>query len=778
VKPGKAGRRGGLPSPALFIALFLIAASLPGASPVSAGHELPFYPSYYPQEIRLETVELAAAAPKLEKAALHAYLGGDPFARRKVPANVTARDSLGGYVALTFNQASPIAATRESRCEAARQVGRSLAAVPGAFVFHPYPVTPYHGDYLAQFDLAQAQKKAYEARGAAAKAPVLKLRARGALAERLVKLPARANGQGWDAAVEDVDLSGLLSGRSAALGGWQEPPWVKEGWYHAYLLESGAVGEPAARQAVEALYRRLATGAYASAAERVGLERQLVSKVTAGCERVVLGYALRREYFNSEFSDGVENVAWDSQAGFDSAIFVRTVKLKDFPWNGWLRLGIGSKPAAAWNPVAGFTDPAGRLLWAAVGDPALIPGPYASGWVANRALPAPVSQPAPAEVELPGDALIPEPGTGMLGAAGKGRTARTRISYRIIASAFHDNTRMTPADVLYAYSFAYRWGAKSAGGGMDPAVEAATALMRQELVGLRVVRVDSDVKKFAEMTFTYVIPIIDVYVNGGDLGPAELAALAPPWSPIPWHVLALMDEAARRGIAAFSAAEATRRGVPWLDLARDSKTKDALAGLVDGFAAQAWIPPELKGIVMADEAQTRWTALKNFYAKRGHFLVTNGPYSLEKWSDKETVLRVFRDFTNPNGVGTFDRFAIPRRAYVMRVSARGDRLTVTADVERVERFLRDYRVVREPLAKPATDEDRAEAPECRYVVVGADGSVAAAGASREMEGGQLVVNLKGRLKPGAYTAMIALRLGENDVDPEISVTQFRVEPAP
>jgi hypothetical protein len=60
------------------------------------------------------------------------------------------------------------------------------------------------------------------------------------------------------------------------------------------------------------------------------------------------------------------------------------VKLKDFPWNGWLKLGITAPPAAAWNPVAGFSDDFGRLMWFAVGDPAAIPSPYDHGWVLNR----------------------------------------------------------------------------------------------------------------------------------------------------------------------------------------------------------------------------------------------------------------------------------------------------------------------------------------------------------------------------------------------------------
>jgi hypothetical protein len=65
-------------------------------------------------------------------------------------------------------------------------------------------------------------------------------------------------------------------------------------------------------------------------------------------------------------------------------MFIRTVKLKDFPWNGWLALGIDGKPAAAWNPIGGMIDPFGRLLGFTVGDPALLPSPYESGWMLNR----------------------------------------------------------------------------------------------------------------------------------------------------------------------------------------------------------------------------------------------------------------------------------------------------------------------------------------------------------------------------------------------------------
>ena len=412
------------------------------------------------------------------------------------------------------------------------------------------------------------------------------------------------------------------------------------------------------------------------------LERKLVAQLTSGCERVVAGYTVRRERFSAEFSEGVENVGHDAHAGFNSAIFVRTVKLKDFPWNGWLRLGIAGKPTAAWNPIGGLGDAAGRLIWAALGDPAMIPAPSSATWVANRVTPTSIA--GEADVAVPEDALTPEAGTGLPREVGKGKTAGARITYRMAASSFHDNTRMTAADAVYPYLFAARWGAKRPGSAdYDPAVDAATATARRALVGFKVLRVDSEVKKYSDLTFTYVVPVIEVYVDPLARDPQQVAVAAPPWSAVPWHVLVLMEEAVKRGIGAFSAEEAKRRGIRWLDLAREAKTRDALTALVDGFGRQAYVPESLKRFVTADEAQNRWAALKQYVQRRGHFLVTNGPYQLAKWSDTAVTLEVFRDFTNPIGVGGFDRFAIPRRAYVKTIVPRGDRLEIAAEVDRV-----------------------------------------------------------------------------------------------
>jgi hypothetical protein len=751
----------------------LIVIALALAAPVGAGHELSFYPGYYPQEIKIDTLPPATAARDLKSAALHAWVGGDPFGGGKPPADVHGFDSLGGYLVVTVNPTT--ATSRDARCEAARRVVKALGpGLPGVWTPHPYPVTPFHMDYLSHFDLARSAQKALEATPAGA-AP-LRLRAKGALAERLVRAPVKPDAKDWDASVEEIELSTLVGG-GATLAGRVGPPWIKEGWFHARLLLGPAVSDPVTRQQVDVLSKLVPSDVAASVADRIEAERKLVRALTAGCERTVAGFLVRREYANAEFSQGVENIAWDSHEGFNSAVFVRTVKLKDFPWNGWLKLGVGARATAAWNPIGGFSDPVGRLVWAALGDPALLPAPYGASWVPNRVTPAGAT--VFPGVEVAEDALLPEPGTGLPREVGKGKRAAGKIVYRVIASAFHDGTRMTAADAVYPYLFAARWGVKRPkADDYDPGVDLATAGAREGLAGFKVLRTDSEVKKYSDMTFTYVVPVVEVYFHreAGDI--QERAAAWPPWSPVPWHVMALMEEAVKRGIGAFSSTEASRRGIRWLDLARDQKTKDALAALVDGFAAQAWVPPALKRFVTADEAQARWAALKQFHQRRRHFLVTNGPYQLDKWTDSATVLQVFRDFTNPMGVGAFDRFALPRRAYVSRIVARGDRLEVFAEIERVEKFLRDHRIVREPLAVPAAGGDRQDVPLCRYVILDAAGAVVTAGASPDAQGAKISVDLKGKLRPGPHTALVALSLGDNHVNPEVAVAEFRVEPAP
>ena len=436
---------------------------------------------------------------------------------------------------------------------------------------------------------------------------------------------------------------------------------MKEGWYHAYRLLAPHLTDDTARSLVEDIYGRLTNGHYQGQEQRFNLERQLVSLLTQSCDRVVVGYTVKQEYYSADFSAGIENIALDAQAGLNSAIFMRTVKLKDFPWNGWLRLGLEAKPQAAWNPIGGFSDAAGRLIWGALGDPALLPAPHNSTWMANRFSPnIAVSSTDAAGMRVPPDALLPEPTQGFLQPVGEATRASVKLTYRGLTSVFHDGTSMTVADLLYPYSMAARWGTRRSVNLLDydPAIEASTTFMQQKLAGVRVLSVEQEAKVFGELKLTQDVPVVEVYLKEISPDFPHLVAVAPPWSTLPWHLMVLMEAAVQRGFAAFSAAEAQRRGMPWLDLVRDQRLKDQLFALVADFEVQGYRPEALQALVSKAEARQRWGALKSFAIARGHFLVTNGPYVLDKWDDSAVVLQVFRDLSYPLGIGSYDQIRL------------------------------------------------------------------------------------------------------------------------
>jgi hypothetical protein len=725
-----------------------LAASLFPALPARAGHEFPFYASYYPQEITLSVLAPSAAPPKFAVGALHAYLGADPFAGRPLPATIARVESIAAYVVVSLNPAARFAGDAGARCLAARSVAAAIAPAPG-YRAYPYPVTPYHPDYLQHADLAAA---AAAVPGAAWTGTPLRVRAAPGAATALVPSALRTSGSDWDAAVELAEVSALWAQEAVGPNGGVGVPWLKAGWHQAYLVLRDGAQDAGARSRIDSLHARLVSDAGMPEPERLTLERELVSLLGSGCERVVAGYTLRAEPLNQDYSGGVENVAYDAQAGLGSAIFPRTVKLKDFPWNGWLTVGVPERASAAWNPVAGFTDPAGRLLWLALGDSAFFPAPHGAGWIPNRVTVASVDVGAPT-LPVPEDALVFEPGTGAPRAAGPGKRAGARVVYRVLASKFHDETALDATDILYALGLAWRT--------KDPAVLRATASLRERLVALRVLRTETDVLAFGEDKLTYEVPIVEVFLDRPASTAGDTALIAPPWTTVPWPVLALAEEAVARGLAAFSREDAQARGVPWLDLARDPVLGARLATLLDELAGRSHVPAALSGRVAAAEAGARWAALRAFHDASGHYLVTNGPYRLTSWTDETSVLQVFRDLSYPRGLGVFNVHALPLRAFVTDAEVRPDELVLKAEVERMDRFGREYQIVREPFVKRVVEQDKRSVPLGHYVVVGPDRGVAAAGTVEAADPGTYRVDLRKVDRAGRYVVLIALTVDDN-----------------
>jgi hypothetical protein len=349
----------------------------------------------------------------------------------------------------------------------------------------------------------------------------------------------------------------------------------------------------------------------------------------------------------------------------------------------------------------------------------------------------------------------------------------TKITYRVLASPFQDGSEMETADLIYPYALATRWGtAATDGGTFDPDIASRTRLLREQFKAVRIVRTEVTKLPIADLVFTYRSPIVELYVDAISSDEADNALVAPPWSCVPWHVLALMEAAVERGMAAFSRTEAERQGLPWLDLVRDPAQLAAMRDLVKDFARTGYRPAALADLVSPQAATARWNALDQFVEANGHLLVTNGPYKLRSFTPDVYTFDVIREFTYPVGIGTFDFYAYPPKALVTRVEHIGNRVLLTADVEVAVKQQRDRKTVRMPLVRDTMRGVLPIHPASRYIVVTADGKVAAAGAATRERDGRFAATLPA-LAPGDYTFFGAILLDDNTISPSIGRIDFR-----
>ena len=752
--------------------LILAAALLLAGGRSGAGHQIGHYPSFYPDEVSISTIDPAAAGKALAEETLHAYIGAPPTFAGAVPQHVKTVKSLGSILVLTLDAASPRLASADARCAVARGILAGLREAQSAgFIFHPYPVTPYHADYLHHLDRIEAAVTDLDGAVAAARPEV---GAKGRLAETILQARWDRSVDGGDVALEAVPAEALAS-TELGFDGWSGPPWSREGWYQAYRLLAPGL-DAAEREALDRHYLPLMLGQTRSFAEHTDLERRLVGTLVGSCRRMVAGYVQKQEAFDDRYPEGVENIGYDALGGLNAPIFIRTVKLKDYPWNGKLHLGVPNRAEAAWNPIAGFSDATGRLIWSAIGDPAMIAFPSNASWMPNRVqseVTRVIGQSG--GLRVPADAVRPQPGSGTLQRVGDRAFASAKITYEVVASPFEDGTAMTVADLLYPYVFVHRWGEDRADGVHEPRLGPVLAALRQRLVAIKYIRTDKTTHAVAEgLNVDTYTPVLDVYLSDAPGDERQLAALAPPWSTVPWHLLALMEEAVSRGYAAYSEEEARRRRVPWLDLARDAALIAKLREIIAEFALQAYRPETLQDLVSESEARTRWGALLEFLDKNGHLLVTNGPYRLKRWKPQSVVLEAVRDLTYPLGFGTFDRFVNPPRATIEQVTQENGLITVRAGAEMWLKGGRTYQLAKEPLLRTTARGVNSLLVVSRYLLIAPDGKVLKADKMHWGEDGRFEIALPGNLPAGSYTVIVGIFLDGNALQPSSRIVRFRV----
>src|SRR5258708_9545924 len=208
------------------LVLGLVCAVVIASPSAQADHEVSYYPSFYPQEIRLEPLDPEAAAREFisKTDPLHAYVGTAPRFSGQIPEHVKSVESLKSLITVSVNPQSSRLQGREARCHAIEQAAVALVRRPDV-VMHPYPITPHHADYLSHADRVSPNKATSKLTEAAA--PTF----RAGVDVSLLSPQVRVQATDWDVSLDEISVSALLTEAGVGINDWLAPPWTKDGWF-------------------------------------------------------------------------------------------------------------------------------------------------------------------------------------------------------------------------------------------------------------------------------------------------------------------------------------------------------------------------------------------------------------------------------------------------------------------------------------------------------------------------------------------------------------------
>ncbi|MEM0450878.1 MAG: ABC transporter substrate-binding protein [Nitrososphaerota archaeon] len=366
------------------------------------------------------------------------------------------------------------------------------------------------------------------------------------------------------------------------------------------------------------------------------------------------------------------SLTYDLAGGFSGArLWPYTIRFVD-KVGGSVKIASSDLLVDPVNPVAGSNWIYDQFFVRATSDPALMPDPFTGLYWPNRIKSAEVyvtfGNPVGAtldwvtlrfvpEIRVPEDAWYgwdAEKQEIVTAPPGTTAKAKTVVYFEddLFKRKFHDGSTFSLADIVYSFILTFdRADPKSPlyDESYVPTFEEFRAIFK----GLRIVSEDP--------------LVIEVYSDRIYLDAEWIAYEAASmfftdytYGPGPWHVVAMGALAEEAGELAFSADKAQQIKGEWMNLLA-GPSLPILAKHLDRAIQQQYIPYEkvMSKYVTKEEAVRRYQNLKNWYQSKGHFLVGNGPFYVERVDPtaKVVVLKAFREFPDP--ADKWARFAKP-----------------------------------------------------------------------------------------------------------------------
>jgi peptide/nickel transport system substrate-binding protein len=355
-------------------------------------------------------------------------------------------------------------------------------------------------------------------------------------------------------------------------------------------------------------------------------------------------------------------LTYDLAGGYSGArLWPYTIRYVD-KVGGSLKIASSDLLVDPVNPVAGSNWVYDHMFYDATSDPAVIPDPYTGLYLPNRITRADVYVVAGTpitstldyvnlrfvpEIVVPEDAWYgwdaekqeithPPPGT----------TAKTRtvvyFDENLFKTKFHDGSTMSLADIVFRYILTFdRADEKSPV--FDEAYLPSFEAFRSTFKGFKILSEDPLVIEYYSDT-----AYIDAEYNVWAAAQAFFTDYA--YGPGPWHTVAVAWLAEANGELAFSADKAEQLKVEWTSFVAGPSI-DILKKYLDKAIAERFIPYKnvMGQYVTAEQALQRYNNLKAWVNSKGHFLVGNGPFYLDRVDPtaRIVVLKAFREFPDP-----------------------------------------------------------------------------------------------------------------------------------
>ena len=442
--------------------------------------------------------------------------------------------------------------------------------------------------------------------------------------------------EGWGrGAPNRYDFGGINSFYAPWLGNM--PGWKEVGFWHYENEELDDLGE------------RLFKGEFADQAERDDMYREMTRIGLDESVRIWIATVMNAFPVQA----GVEGITQDLAAGPRGLWSLRSAYKA-----GSDELTVGHlwvwTERTTWNPVGGFGDVYSNDIWRHLQDPAVwndpftgIPAPFRIGYQVETAGPE-------GTVDVPADAIMWNAQQGRWTNVGENVTATSKVVYdygKFFQAPWHHGQPISMADVLYSIYQGFDLSFNPDKAKIETVIATTARPFLDTIKGYRVLDENR----------------IEAYVDFWHFEQNYIASYGiPAGLSTPWEMLYAMDELVfgqRR--AAYSDTAAARYSVPWISLVLDRDARLVRKAMLDLRRLET-IPTEVFTLPAADgemvltsseEGVERYTAVLEWFDEKGHMVISNGPFMLERYDPPAQFaeLVAFRDANYPFTAGDLYR---------------------------------------------------------------------------------------------------------------------------